>query len=930
MRHILLALCFLTAITRLTAQDKGSIKGKLVDSSGKQTLSLATITVFKAKDTSIITYRLSDPQGEFRVPGLPLNIPCRAVISFSGYRVIRKEFELTAAQPQLDLGTFKMLHDAQSLEEVLVTAERPPVSVKKDTIEFNATAFKTLPTALVEDLLKKLPGVDVDKDGNITVNGRAVNRILVDGKDFFGGDPKVATRNLPANIIDKVQVVDDKDQLEQDPFMNKAQLGQVINLKLKKSIKQGWFGKAYAGAGTDDRYETGGILNMFRDTLQVSVLGYTNNLNRAGFGISDIMQTGGFQRSGVNSVAINSNGGFELNGISFGGMGQGITKSTGAGTNINNEFGKKVTLNLQYFYGQNNNQFDQFSNTQQFFNDTAFTTRNTTRQESDEYMHRIGGSLRWKVDSFSNLRFEPKLLLKKAVSERHLFSTASSNYDPLLNESDNRQRVNGNDITYSHNLTYNRNFRKKGRSFFISNSFSIYNTSNNQFNDIADTFYKSPASNRLVNQLRDRDADNFRTALNVNYNEPISKNLGFRISNTFEIFRDDDLLNTFNKGTSGEDYTVINPDLSNGIKRSGLRNTANTSLRWAIKKWVISPGVSFQSLDIDNEFVKNPSLKQQFSYVLPTLNITFKEWYFSYNVNVREPQATDLQPVVDNTNTLYQQLGNPSLIPTQSHSFYTNYNKYDTKRNMNYNVYFNGSIEQDAVIRERTVDDKGVQTTRPINVNGVWRFTGSTNISKQFKFKSNWQLTVRASFWGDYNRNLVIVNNNRSEVKNWRITPGLSGAFNFKDKFEFNQRYNIGWNKSRYESDVYPDLEVITHNSTSEVVVRLPKHFVWESSLDYSYNPQTAPGIRKSNLRWNAGLNYLFLKDDKGQLKLSVYDLLDQNISVNRVTRENYIQDNQTTILRRYFLLTFTYNIRSFGAPAGGQKTYGRNGLFIF
>lgn len=924
MRYTLLLICFLAGVTQLAAQ--GTIKGKLVDSAGKQNLSLATITVFKAKDTTIITYRLSDGQGEFKVPGLPLHLPCRAVISFSGYRVVRKEFELTEQQPVLDLGSIHLINDAQSLEEVLVTAERPPVSIKKDTIEFNASAFKTLPTALVEDLLKKLPGVDVDKDGNIMVNGRAVNRILVDGKDFFGGDPKMATRNLPANVIEKVQISDDKEQLEQDPDITKAKLGQVINLKLKKSIKQGWFGKAYAGGGTDDRYEAGGIANIFRDTMQLSVLGYSNNLNRAGFGMTDIMQAGGFQRSGFNSISMTSDGGFAVNGISFGGMGGGITRSSGGGFNFNNELSKKATLNLQYFYGQNNNQLDQLTNTQQFFRDTILTTRNITSLEADEYSHRIGSTLRLKLDSFSTLRFEPLINIKKSVSDRTLLSTTASNYESQLNESNNNQRVRGNEIGYSHLLTYNRNFRKKGRTLSISNNFNIYSSNNNQFNDIADTFYKASASNRVVNQLRDRDGDNFRTNLTVNYNEPLMKNLGLRLSNTAELFRDNDLLNSYNKEPQGEEYNVLNPDLSNGLKRSGFRNTTNTGLKWTIKKWIITPGVSFQSLNIKNDFVKNPSLRQDFFFVLPTLNINFKEWNFSYNINVREPQATDLQPVVDNTNTLYQQLGNTSLVPTRSHSFYLNYYKYDTKRTTNYNVYFNGSIDEDAVVRERSVDSKGVQTTRPINIDGIWRFSGNANVSKQLKVFNSWQLTLKGGFWGNYNRNIVIVNGNRSVVENITLNPNAGLSFNWKDKFELNERYSYSQNKSDYESDAFTDLKTITHIFNSEVVVRVPNHWVWESSIDYTHNPQTAPGVRKNNVRWNAGVNFLFLKEDRGQLKLSVYDLLNQNISVSRTTRENYIQDNQTTILRRYFLLTFTYNIRNFK----GAKVGGKDRLFMF
>src|SRR5882757_3437151 len=297
----LTVVAILACLFSATAFSQGILKGTISDSAGKQPLGLATITVFKAADTAIITYRLSNPEGEFKVPGLPLNINCRAVISFSGYRVYRREFTLSAAQPQLDWGTILLPPDSKSLDEVLVIAERPPVTVRRDTIEFNASAFKTIPNALVEDLLKKLPGVQLDADGNITVNGKPVNRILVDGKTFFGDDPKMATRNLPANVIDKVQVTDDKEEMMRNGDDNPNNVGKVVNITLKKGVKKGWFGKLYAGAGTDKLYETGGIANIYRDTLQVSVLGYMNNLNRAGFSYSELLSAGGFDRIRSNS-----------------------------------------------------------------------------------------------------------------------------------------------------------------------------------------------------------------------------------------------------------------------------------------------------------------------------------------------------------------------------------------------------------------------------------------------------------------------------------------------------------------------------------------------------------------------------------------------------------------------------------------------------
>jgi hypothetical protein len=924
-RFLVLFLCYSLFFSFL-GNTQGVITGKLRDSVGKQSLSLATVTVFKANDTSIITYRLSDHSGDFKVPGLPLNLLCRVIISFSGYRVYRKEFELTREKPAFDLGTIQMVNDPASLDEVMVYAERPPVSIKKDTIEFNASAFKTLPTALVEDLLKKLHGVEVDKEGNITVNGRKANRILVDGKDFFGGDPKVASRNLPADIIDKVQVTDDKEQQNRDPDIPKADLGQVINLKLKRNIKKGMFGKFAAGAGTDDRYEASGILNTFRDTFQLSLLGFSNNLNKAGFTPGDVQTMGGFQRSGISSMMMMSDGGFEFNGISFGGTGQGIQKSGGAGLNANHEFNKNLTLNLQYFYGNTNSRLGQVSNTEQFFKDTSITTRNTTSQVSDDINHRIGAKLRWKIDSLSEITYTPTFTLVKQKTTRDFYSESSGSYQSKLNESSNIQNMEAANNGYSHDIYYNKNFKKKGRILNITNSLNTNASENDQFNNAENIFYDSGTAYSSLHQLRNRDQRTFRTNISLNYSEPVSKSLTLRISNNADYFNDKDQLATYNRSPASDKYDSLNETLTNGFRRSGFRNNASAGIRWRIKKWTFGPSINFQMIDIDNKFAKNDPIHQYFFYILPSLSVQWNNLNFNYRSNAQEPNVNDLQPVLDNTNPLYLQLGNPSLQPGISHNLSVGFNKYNTGNNTNYNVYINGNISDNTVIRERTVNEQGVQISMPINVDGIWRFYGTVNVRKQFKFINNWQLSLGTGIYGNYGRNVVIVNKLRSGAVLWNVNPSVNWAFNWKDIFEFNQRYSIGYNKSIYENPVYPGLEVIRHNASSEVVVRLPKHWVWESSFDYNYNPQIAPGIRKSSFRWNAAVNFLFLKGDKGQFKLSVYDVLNQNISVYRTVRENYIQDNQTTILQRYFLLTFTYNIRNF---AGG-KVGGRKSMFMF
>jgi hypothetical protein len=919
MRIIFLVLNLFFLPLFLFAQGKGQFSGKLTDSSGKKQIPYATVTVFTSTDTTIVTYRLSDDDGKFKVPGLPLNHALRAVITASGYEVWRKEFTLTADSSQMDMGTVKMNIQIQELDEVLVIAERPPVVYRKDTIEFNASAFKTLPTALVEDLLKKFPGVDIDKEGNITVNGRKANKMLVDSKEFFGTDPKIASKNLPANIIDKVQISDDKEEMQRNPDLSAAEVGVVINLKLKRSIKQGWFGKVYAGAGTDERYELGGIVNLFRDTLQVSVLGFSNNLNRSGFSISDVMSVGGFSRSNVNSIMINSDGGFALNDISFGGLGQGIVRSSGGGINTNTILSKKITLSLQYFYGRNNTRVFERSNTQQFFNDTTLTTRNTSSGGNDDYSHRVSGFMRWKVDSLTTIDYRPSFTFTKGRNQRLSESSSISNYEGQLNESVNEQRTSTDGFSLGQELSYSRSFRKAGRSLYSTISMQLNSNDISQYNDAENIFYKTSTPSSL-NQLRSQDQNNMNGRLYINYNEPVSKALSLRFTQTLELFQNKDFIDTYEFDPATNKYIIPNEDLTNGLKRNGLRSSSYAGLQYKYKKFSITPGMTLRALNIDNTFRKNPDLNQHFLYLLPALAVKFNKWNFNYTVNVTEPSATDLQPVVNNTNPLFLQLGNPSLKPTLAHSININSYFYDVKQSLNYNFYLSGTINNNAVIRERIVDENGVQISRPINANGVWRTYASGSVRKQYKFSQKWKFSAGLSMYVQYNQGLVLVNQNRSVSKNWNLNPGFNWSFNWDDKFELNQRYGPSWTKSFYESNVYPSLQIWRHTASSELVVRLPKHWVWESSLDYNYNPQVAEGIAKSAFRWNAAVNFLFLKDDKGQFKLSVYDLLNQNISVVRTVQENYIRDAETMVLQRYFLLTFTYNIRNFKAKVGGRE----------
>ncbi len=918
----------LLSITGQAFAQQGTLKGKLFDSVSKQALPLATITVFRAKDTSIVTYRLSDPQGNFKIPGLPSSLDLRAVITSSGYKVYRKEFSFSSSMTELDLGVIHLATDTSELDQVLVIAERPPVSIKKDTIEFNATAFKTLPSALVEDLLKKLPGVEVDPDGNMRVNGRAVNRILVDGKEFFGGDPKVATRNLPANLIDKVQVVDDKEQLTQNPDITKGELGQVINLKLKKAIKKGWFGKAYAGGGSGSKthYELGAIVNSFRDTLQVSALAYSNNLNKSGFSLGDIEKLGGFGRSGFNSLSVWSDGGVAVNGVSFGATGQGIQRSSGGGINISHDPSKKLKLNFQYFYGTINSNYESLANTQQFYRDTTLFTRAESKQVSDDYNHNVSSNIKWTPDSMTNIIFRPNVTFRKNLVDRNMATTNSSNYEPLLNESNNQLHSTTKDVNFSQELTFDRRFRKTGRYFsFYSNM--NYNTSRgDQTNNVESVFYDGQPSSDNLDQLRKRDYNNFTINGSITYNEPLSKRWFLRLSNNFDYFKSKDDLNTYDWNPSTNRYELLNADLTNGLDRSGIRNNSTVGISYRYKKLSIQPVLQATILNFSNVYLKGGTIDQHYNYFFPGININYGAFNAGYRASVNAPSAGDLRPVVDNTNPLYQTYGNPNLKPTISHNFNGGLYKFDAKRSINYSVNFNGNVEANSVIRVRSVSDKGVQITQPINVDGIWRINTSLMFSKQYKLINSLTLSLRPSFNYGFSRSVVIVNNVRSRYDSWSTSPAMNVAFNFKDLVEISQRYSVSYRENRYQSSNFRNSFVTTHFSTTELVVRMPKNWVWESSVDYRYNPQVTPGISKNIVRWHGGLNYLFLKEQKGQLRFYVYDILKQAVNSYRTVAENYIQDVQSSTLTRYFLLTFSYNIRDFK----GGKVGGRQSIFFF
>ncbi len=915
---------------------QANITGKLIDSATRKPLYLATVTIYKAADTSIVTYRLSDREGIFKVPGLPTNIPLRALVSFSGYEVLRKDFLLREANQSISLDTVWMNPNSTSLDEVLVFAERPPMTVRRDTIEFNAAAFKTLPNALVEDLLRKLPGVQVDKEGNIMVNGKRVNRIMVDGKTFFGDDPKMATRNLPSNVIDKIQVTDDKEELLQNGDDNLNNVGKVINLTFKKGVKKGLFGKAYAGAGTEGRFEAGAIANTFRDTLQVSVLGYSNNLNRPGFSFSELMQTGGIRRNGdVNnsrnvSIWNNSSGGsgIKINDIHFGGITEygGVSTSSGIGLNINHSPNTKKSIFGQYFYGNVKVDADRDGYTEYNNADTLLRRNDVQRANVVINAHNFGLGAKLKPDSLTSIITGLSFMMGRTIDTRAtLVNSIHSTFGNLSNGhvDINRDNVSKN---YSHYINYNKlSASKKGRRFNVNHNFSWKSRRNESLTNSLLNFIYPTVIDSFFNQLRNEVVPTLNTSIYGNYSEPLTKHLSIRTDARYEFEKLDNTINTFEIHNSAQ---VKNNHLSNSFSRTS--NTASTSagLEYKWKKLTITPRLRYQWQHFENKLASlDDAVVQQLKTLLPELTIVYGKLNVNYNKQVMLPNYRYLIPVFDNTNPYIINYGNPDLLPAISHSVSVNMNVNDPKTNLNVWGWARAATSTQDVIQNIIQQNNGTQFIQPINAERGKSISGNAGINKQNKFSQKFTMNTDIGFYYEYKENFFSYNSNISKQFNNNLSLWGGIGFNWNDIFELNNNFSYGFQKVKNSNtEVFRSYDVSNYQISSDQVLRWPKHVIFENSIAYIRNNALVNAALRDYVRWNAAVNFTMLKNEAAVLRLGVYDLLQKinNMSVN--LSQNTLTYSNSNVLGNYYMATFTYNMR----PTGASKKVGGRSLLLF
>lgn len=914
------------------------LKGKLQDKETNTPIAGATVTLVAQKDSLHPRTVLSDAKGNFVFSGLSVD-KYRLLTSMVGYDVVSQVINLQASNKEPL--QFNLAKQAKELEGVVVKARKPVVQQKGDTLEFNASELKVNPDANAEDMIKKLPGVTIDKDGNVTAGGDQIKKVTVDGRDFFGDDATAALRNLPASVIDKIQVFDKLSDQAQFTGFDDGNSIKSINIVTKQGMRNGQFGRIYAGAGTQGTYNAGGNVSLFKNNLRLTFVGLANNVNQQNFASQDLLGVtssggGGGNRGGGNR---GGGGGGNFGGGGFGGnnnnftVGQqtGISKTNSIGVNFSDVWGKKVDVSGSYFFNNSNTNNDQLSNYEylqsggknQLYNEN--TLSNTTN-----YNHRFNFRLNYKINDKNSIIITPNLSFQNNKSMKDI-TGLSSNY-PL---DTNYRSVNNTDnkttgYNFNNNILFRHSFAKRGRTLSINFNTALNSKSGDTYvqNDIRQYDLLGNFKDSLSRQFTDLVTDGYQFAGNIAYTEPVGKKgqLQFNYSPSYAKSSSDQ--EGYQYDYNLKQYSLFDKNISNKFDNVTVKHSVGASYRVGDRDNMFSVGLSYQYTDLtsDRIYPIPANVKVSFNNVLPNLMWNKKinarnSIRVFYRANTNTPSVTQLQDVYNNNNPLFVTAGNPNLKQQVGNTLsarytYTNTGKAKSffaniflQQNNNYITNATYTAKTDSVLNATVTLPKGGQLSKPVNMNGYWSLRSFLTYAMPLKFiKSN--LSINGGL--TYSNIPGMVNNVKNESRSTTYNLGAVVASNISEYIDFNVNYSA--NFSTVQNSVSPTTHYVQQSTGLQLNLLSKKGWFIQNDVSNQNYSGLSGGYNVNYWLWNAAVGKKFLKKQQAELKLSVFDLLKQNQSITRTSDPSYIKDEQNQVLRQYFMLTFTYNLKNFGA----------------
>lgn len=922
--YLLIICCFLYSF--LLAQKNGVVKGLAFDTLSKQPVVAATVTLLLKKDSSLVSFAMTDSRGQFEIAGLA-NGEYRLLTTHVSYHNSSRLFTINDNNKQANLGNIIMTDVSRMLSEVTVTAEAPPVTLIDDTVQYNAGSFKTVPNATVEQLLKKMPGIKVEKDGTVKAQGQEVKKVLVDGKEFFGNDPKLATRNLPADAVDKVQVYDKASDQAQLTGFDDGNSEKTINLKLKKDKKKGMFGKVMAGGGTNDRFEGKGNVNSFKGARQFSVLGMGNNTNSEGFSFMDMLSFNGSmsnvqQGGGGIEISIRNN-----NDNSQNNSGNGIKTIWGGGFNYNNIIGNKTNFTSNYFYNRYNPNTETHIQRQYFLpGDSSYYYNQNAFAKNLNNSHKLNLGADIQIDSFHSIKISPSIgyqqTANSSVSDYNTFSLTgtpgTSGYSE--NESNNKG------YNFRNDLLFRKKFRRAGRTLSLSLQNNV-NASDGDGSLLSTNTYRNTTGTVIrtdsINQHNTNSSDLNGYTAKLVYTEPIFKRslLEFSIAKSNTISTAQKSTYDYNKISGKFDH--LNDRLTNDYENSYGYNQAGIRWRIQLRKFNAAAGVNWQQSELEGQSVaagKDTTISKTFYNLLPNVRLQynftkFRNLRLNYTTSTKQPSVTQLQPVPDNSDPLNIKAGNADLKQELTHSVQLNFFSVNPFRNKNLFAFLNLRRTDNKIVDFDTIDSVGVKTTRPVNVNGVYDMSGTVNLGLPLHFLKG---SIHFGVTGSYTKNKSFINSAANSINTLNVSPDVRVDFEVTEKLDISLSAGVNYYKTQYGLQASLNTEYLNHTYSSEINWQLPKSFFFNTEFTYTINNQLASGFNAKVPLWNAFISKQFLRYNRGEIKLSAFDMLKQNIGVSRSTSQNYIEDKRVKNLQRFFLLSFTYSLTKNGLSSPG------------
>lgn len=937
---------FLLNLTLYAQKVSGVAKGTLQDSVSATPLSDATISVVRSKDSTLISFTVTSNSGYFEIKNIEAG-NYTLLISYTGMQNFKRTFTISSTHTIADFGTIKLDRNYKALDEVVVKDDAP-VKIKGDTVEFRAESFKSVkPNATVEDLLKKMPGMEVAKDGTVKSQGQEVQKVYVDGKEFFGNDPKMATKNLSQDMVESVQVYDDMSEQAKFTQMDDGSRTRTINIKLKKDKKNGVFGKAMAGAGTDNRYQSTLSLHRFTGDRQISLVGSANNLDKQNFSFNDVIGGMGMGNFGGGNFIVRG-------GNSSGGSGgSGITSPKSLGLNYRDVWGTKVNISGSVNGSSSRTILDQSSVTSAIpkltIPDSSILKYGNTRSDNLNQNLRFNLRFEYKIDSLNSLLYYPSVTFQHSDGfsfyDSKVYATVPGVPQYLAQTQQTTNNNNRDGYTMNQNLLFRHRFNKRGRTLTIGLT-SVVNNSNGDGETYSpyryytrnETIYDST----ILDQQSKQKVEGLNNTISTSYTEPIGRNKMLELNYAYTNNHSTSDRKTYDIDSVTQKQ-VVNAASTNYFENDYISHRAGLNFRVQQRKYNYQLGIGEQLNSLSSRSVralnaKDTTVKQTYVNLYPTANFNYnfthnKTLRLRYSGRTSQPSITQLQDVPDYTNPLLVKTGNPNLKQEFANSFNLNYNTFNMisfryfSANVSYSQTSNKIVNSTddlpkSLVIPSDTSTKGKQLIVPVNLNGAFSTSGFFTMGLPFRNPRLKGSTFNSTTMASYNRDVSMLYKRVNYSRSFSLTQTEGISYTYKEKLDVSLRASLSYNMTRYDSMLArQNNDYWSQTYSADMTFDLPKDFVFETDFDYYLTTGQSAGYNKNIPLLNAALSKLMFKNKAGQLKLELHDIFNQNQSLTRNTVTGGYQDVRTNVIRRYLMLSFTYGLNKMG----GKNMYQQN-----